>query len=305
MINVKKEYRQKSKTLIVANPYSGSGRNQQIVSKLKAALYQRGMEAHIMWDPYERTKLLQNSQRLASYRCVIAAGGDGTVADVVNETLDIPVVMMPIGSENLFARQFGYRRINEVADLVVYGHEHTIDLGRAGSRLFTLMVSAGFDGDVVHRVAKWRVNGSGLKRVNKLSYAWPIFNAVTSYDYPSVELEADGQVYRGVHALVFNIPQYACRLKFVNSAAQCDDGLLDWVVFEKPGLATMARYMTGLAVGGLHLRMADVHHGTAKKITLRSATGSPVPIQIDGDPAGYTPITTEIIPKRLRVIVPA
>jgi diacylglycerol kinase family enzyme len=290
-------------TAIVANPYSGAGPNRQIVADLDRALRQRGMARRILWDPTERTAVLRDPDWAGSCRCIVAAGGDGTVSDVVNETRDIPVAMMPIGNENLFARQFGYRCVEQVADAVVRGNARTIDLGRAGERLFAIMVSAGLDADVVRRVAKWRLSGADLRRVTRLSYARPIFDAVTRYGYPLVELDADGQTHRGAHALVFNIPQYAARLKFVNGAA-CDDGLLDYVVFEKPGLAAMARYMAALAAGGRHLNMADVHHGTARRLTLRSAGEAPAPVQIDGDPAGFTPADLTVQPQALRVIVP-
>ncbi len=292
-------------TAIVANPYSGSGRNRQVVAALDAALHRRGLDTRILWDPTERTVVLRDPDWANRCRCVIAAGGDGTVGDVVNETRDIPIAMMPIGNENLFARQFGYRKVEQVADAVLRGRQQAIDLGRAGDRLFAIMGSAGLDADVVRRVARWRVSsGTDLRRVTRISYVRPVFDAVTGYDYPPVELDVDGQTFRGSHALVFNIPQYACRLKFVNGAA-CDDGLLDWVVFEKPGLAAMARYVTALAVGGKHLNLSDVQHGTARNVTLRSADpDASAPIQIDGDPAGYTPVHVSVEPQTLRVIVP-
>jgi len=291
-------------TAIVANPYSGSGRNRQVVAELDAALQRRGLATRILWDPLERTAVLRDPDWAGSCRCIVAAGGDGTVSDVVNETRQIPIAMMPIGNENLFARQFGYRRVEQVADAVQRGAARTIDLGRAGERLFAIMASAGLDADVVRRVARWRLNGPELRRVTRMSYVRPVFDAVTRYAYPPVELDADGRTVRGAHALVFNIPQYACRLKFVNGAA-CDDGRLDWVVFERPGLVQMARYMAALAAGARHLDMADVHHGTAKSVTLRSAADRQAPVQVDGDPAGHTPLDIEVVPQALRVIVPA
>ncbi len=290
-------------TAIVANPYSGSGRNRERVADLDAALRRRGLATRVLWDPLERTAVLRDPDWLRTCRCIVAAGGDGTVSDVINQTRDVPLAMMPIGNENLFARQFGYRRVDQVADAVVRGSVRTIDLGRAGERVFAIMASAGLDADVVRRVAKWRVNGAEPRRVNRLSYARPIFDAVTAYDYPAVELDADGATFRGAHALVFNIPQYACRLRFVNGAA-CDDGLLDYVVFEKPGLVSMARYMANLTAGARHLDLPDVHHGSATHVTLRSADDRRVPIQVDGDPAGHTPAELAILPQTLRVIVP-
>ena len=283
---------------VVANPFSGAGRNRQLVAKLEDALAKRGLDCRVLWDPIERAAVLGDPEGSRACRCVIAAGGDGTVADVINETLDIPLAAMPIGNENLFARQFRFRRIDRLADAVVRGRTVSMDVGRAGNRRFAIMVSAGLDADVVHRLQKWRVRSGELRRVTRLSYSRPILSALAGYGYPRITLEADGRTVRGAHVMIFNMNQYACRLGFTPEADP-SDGLLHWVVFEHPGAIAMGGYLLSVLLGR-HPHIDSVHHGAGR--FLRLTADADVPVQVDGDPSGRTPLAIELMPRALRVI---
>src|SRR5690606_20248656 len=78
-----------------------------------------------------------------------------------------------------------------------------------------------------------------------------------------------------------------------------DDHLLDYVIFERPGLVALANY--GLQViCGRHLGRGDVIHGKAER--LRVTTQTPIAMQADGDPAGMTPVDIEVRPAALQVV---
>ncbi|XAL98585.1 diacylglycerol kinase family protein [Phycisphaeraceae bacterium D3-23] len=298
--------------LITANPFSGKGENRERVAALAAALESRGIPSESVWDLSERRAMLAQSGIHARYRCLVSAGGDGSIAAAVNdlraglskedEVTRLPIAMLPAGNENLFAIAFGHNRgTDALAEAIARGETKTIDAGDAGGRLFTLMASAGLDSDVVRRVDDWRVTGAEgepLKRVSRITYAPKIVGAVTGYKYPPVTLEAEGRSVTGAHAFVFNIGQYGFNLGFARDADP-GDGLLDWVVFEKAGVVALAGY--GLAVlRGKHLDRADVHHGRSACIKLTA--DEPVPVQADGDPAGATAMEVRVLPGMLRVI---
>ena len=176
----------------------------------------------------------------SEYRCVVAAGGDGTLNRAINYRLPVPLAVLPLGNENLFARQFGFTTDPALlAGKIARGQTRTIDLGRAGQRLFGVVASAGFDGDVAHRLADWRQGGSHLKRVGSHSYLLPIATTMCFYPFPTVELDADGQRFEGALAMVFNVPRYALGLRLCPDALP-DDGYLDWIVFGKPGRMRLA-----------------------------------------------------------------
>jgi len=285
---------------ITANPYSGARANRKYVEQLAAALSERRIETRIVWDAAERAGLLR-SPEIAGCRCIVVMGGDGTVADVINERPPVPLATLPLGTENLFAREFGFTRdVHRLAEAITRGRERTIDLGCANGRYFSLMLSAGFDAEVVRRVAAWRQAEQRLRRLTHLSYARHILAATRAYAWPIVRLEADGETVEGAHVIVQNLPQYGMRLRFAPDAG-ADDGLLDWVVFQGSGFAATLNYARDVR-RGRHRDRADVRCGRAQR--LRLTAPEPVPLQMDGDAAGTTPVNVEIVPEALRVIIP-
>ena len=299
--------------VILANPFSGSGPNRTYVDRLVKVLDTVSLQPRVVWDPAAREQVLADPDLATTCRCLVSAGGDGSLADVLNDLHrlnpaalgTLPLATLPIGNENLFARQFGYtRKPGRIAEAIAHHATRPVDIGVAGTRLFTLMASAGFDADVVHRVAQWRrgttggAPGTTLKRVNRLSYVGKILATVRQYDYPTLTVEADGVTARGSHVFVFNLPQYGGNLGIARHA-QGDDAMLDWIMFEKPGLMNLADYAWAV-LRTRHLGRPDVPHGRARRIRITSDV--PVPIQADGDPAGWTPLDITIMPAAVQVV---
>jgi diacylglycerol kinase family enzyme len=254
-----------------------------------------------MWEPADRSRLLGDGEFMRHCRCVVAAGGDGTIADVINEQpLGLPLAVLPIGNENLFARALGLTTGPEdFARAVAACRTRRIDLGRAGRRFFSLMVGVGFDADVVHRLTRWRTADPRLRRVRRLRYVAHLGSALRRYGYEPLELETGDLRVRGTHCLVFNLPSYALGLR-VAPGATADDGLLDWVVFERPGGYDIVRYAAAV-LRSAHLRRPDVHHGRAAELRIRSEC--PLPVQVDGEAWGETPVAVDVAPLALTVIV--
>ncbi|MEM6855582.1 MAG: diacylglycerol kinase family protein [Planctomycetota bacterium] len=328
--------------LIFANPFSGHGPNRKRVGQLEAALEARGVDVRVVWQPQERIATLREVQ--GDDTVVIAAGGDGSIADVVNDMnaadrLGLRFATLPVGNENLFAQEFGFTlKAEPMAEAIGRGEARPIDLVRVRSvvpgddnssasrldddrsaaadsaaperpdeeppvdRLLTLMVSTGFDADVVHRMDRWRrgLPDGQLHRVGKKSYVVRTLDAIRRYRYPGVAVVADGKRYTGHQAYVFNLPRYGGGLKFAPDA-RGDDQQLDWLVFERPGFLRLLGYH-GLVVLGRHSRAKTVAAGRASHVTLLPADDQPVPTQADGDPVGHTPLDLTVLPGALRVI---
>jgi diacylglycerol kinase family enzyme len=285
---------------IVANPFSGRGPNAQRVLDLVEQLAAHGLASRTLWNPAERAATLRDAQLMSRCLCVIAAGGDGTLADVINEPVNAPLAAMPLGNENLFARQFGFTRDTiALVRAIRRGRVRTIDLGQAGRRRFTIMTSVGFDAAVVHHVQRWRADESDiLRRVNRMSYAGPIIQTLRKYDYPELIIETDGRTIRGHHLFVFNLPQYGGRLPFAPEA-RADDGLLDWVLFQRPGTMNLAHYAWSVC-RRRHHRREDVQ--TGRSAELHVSAGRPAAAQHDGDPCGFTPLHIRVQPAALKII---
>jgi len=286
--------------LIFANPRSGPVGNRRRVRAVERALERRGLSVLTSWDPHEWPDVLTRTPSRGRFRAVVAAGGDGTVSQVINCHPTTPLAVFPLGTENLFARCFGFpSRPEPLAERIMRGTPTPIDLGRIGDRRFSLLVTAGLDADVVRRLHRWRTAGRGLKRISYLNYVRPIIDAVKRYPFPIIELEADGRRVLGAQVFVFNLPAYALELPIAPDV-DWNDGLLDWVALEKPGLRNLLGYLGDIAQGR-HLERPDVHSGKARLVRIRSER--PAPIEVDGDPAGFTPVEVRVEANSLKVLL--
>jgi len=286
----------KKRVAILANPRAGTGKAHRLVEGLVGSLRGRGMVPHLFWQREELSALVANGEG-HELRCVVAAGGDGTLLEVLNRAPGLPVTMLPLGNENLVARYCKLTRSPRlVADVVLGGRLRRTDLARANGRLFCVMAGVGLDAEVVRRVHERRRG-----HINKLSYAVPILQAINSYAYPTVEaqVEETGERLRGAMAFVFNIPRYALGLPLARGA-EPDDGRLDLYVFERPGLLRLARYLWAVWRGRQHL-LPDYQHRSVRRVRLWSER--PAPVQTDGDPAGWLPASLEVVPQALTLVV--
>lgn len=289
---------------IFANPFSGARGNRHRVETLAAELRCAGLIPEMIWDRADRCGQLADQGWRARCRCIVAAGGDGTVGTVINACAasfhDAPLAILPLGNENLLAKELGFMvSPRQLAAAIVRRQTRDLDLGFAAGKRFTLMLSAGFDATVVHELHRWRAGHTNLRRVRHLSYLQPIFTALRHYQFRPITLHADDQAITGTHALIFNLPRYALGLPFAPEA-RGDDGLLNWIVFERPGRLPLLADLLAV-VCRRHCHRMGVQYGLARTISM--SAGEAVPIQIDGDAAGYTPVTVECRPHALPIIV--
>ncbi|PYM28081.1 MAG: diacylglycerol kinase [Candidatus Rokuibacteriota bacterium] len=290
--------------VVAANPYSGASDNRRRVEALARELAALGEHPCVVWGARERAAMLGDRAAMTGCRAVVAAGGDGTVAQVINELPPgTPLAAFPAGNENLFASAYGFADDPAaLARALAAGRTRTLDLGRASgpgrSRLFALMLSAGLDAEVVRRLMAWRTTGSTLRRVRRASYVAPLAASLFTYRHPPVRVVAGEAAASGAYCVVANAPAYALDLPLA-PGARADDGALDWVVFERGGLAALASYSWAVW-RGRHLARDDVRMGRATRLTLDAA--APVPVQADGDPLGTTPVEVDVVPGALTLI---
>lgn len=280
---------------ILANPRAGTGKSRRLVEGLVVALRHRGLHPIVCWQREELSDLLGRCAA-EDVRCVVAAGGDGTLLEVVNRAPHLPAALLPLGNENLVAEYCRIERSGpKLAEIITQGQMRRFDLGSANGRLFCLMASAGLDADVVHRVHRRRRG-----HINRLSYVVPMLQALQTYSYPPIEVEVleTGERLHGALVFVFNGPLYGLRIP-IAPEARPDDGWLDLCVFERPGIVDLTRYLALLACRQRHY-LPDFQHRRVRRVLLSAAT--PTPLQTDGDPAGSLPVTVEVLPGALTLL---
>jgi len=290
--------------IIIANPVSGSF-IQHYAHKLDETLTflrQRGWKVDL-----QITKAAGEAQQLAHEAVaqhadlVIAAGGDGTIHDIIQELAgsETALAVLPYGTINVWAREIGIPLdIADAREVLLNGQMRNIDLGRFNGRYFLLMAGIGIDGEVTQVVEK-----KPIKRLGALGYL--LTATWLGLGYPSFQarLRINNKrplKLRALQIIVGNTQLYGGAVKFTWEA-KCDDGLLDVCVVRK-------RSMLGRIVMALDFilrrekRNQWIRYYTVTALEI--STRQPVAIQVDGEPAGSTPARFTIAAGALKVLVP-
>jgi YegS/Rv2252/BmrU family lipid kinase len=233
---------------------------------------------------------------------VIAAGGDGTVNEVVQALAGHTTALgvLPMGTVNVWAREMNIPlATSQAREVLLSGTKRLVDLGRAGGHFFLLMAGVGFDAEVARRVEHSLLKRWGLKFVDYMATAG--FLSVTQRP-AKIWMRADGK-RRSVHALMVllgNTRLYGGAFSFTKDAV-ADDGYLDIVIVGGESVAgrllVLARAL--LRRGSLGPR---VRYERCRTVRLESSP--PLPVQVDGEVIGTLPMTFSIVPRALSVVVP-
>ncbi|MGE3854632.1 MAG: diacylglycerol kinase family protein [Planctomycetota bacterium] len=329
------------RSLLIINPRSGQRRARIVRRKVIAVLSEGGpvdiVETRAAGDAFRAARSLGDPDAPATARIVVL-GGDGTVNEVANglqtaNRFDVPIGLIPFGTGNLLAKQYGIpiRRSRAAARVALTGEPQRLDLihvsypaddDRSASdtgliaterrRIMTGIAGAGFDGEIVRRFhasrKKW---APGV-----LWYTWIMLRVLTSWRSPWIGVTVDGTTYDPARWVVI------CNTKTVGGPlcfapqARPDDGQLDVVMFRQPPHARLFSFWWSLVVRGDVTRHRDVQHVTAREQLDLVAVPPPgssgarrvtadVPCQLDGDPVGNAPIRFRPDRERfLRILAP-
>ena len=238
----------------------------------------------------------------------MAAGGDGTVNEVLNGICDAPeglnrarLGVLPLGTVNVFARELGLpTRFEPAWEIIRRGYETRIDLpsvlttGEQKPRYFAQLAGAGLDARAVELV-KWQVK----KVIGPLAYLLAGLSAVLGAASP-ITATGGGKSLTGELVMIGNGRFFGGPFNLFPQA-DLRDGLLEVCVLPRANWLTLARCGPGLLLWkGLPASVTKLFR--AESLTLTSP--SPVPVQIDGELVGRLPATFSIQHARLRVIVP-
>ncbi len=280
------------RVLVFSSPKAGSGAGRDEIPKLVERLRGESIPCQCIDSVDELRDVLTNEGR-GLETIVVTAGGDGTLslaASIVGEQ-DLPrttLLPMPMGTENLLAREYGYsHRAEEVLDTILHGQNRKIDAGLANGKLFLIMATCGFDAEVVRRMHLARRG-----HIRRISYLLPIFHAMKGYSFPALRVTVDGeQPFECGWAMVFNLPQYGGMLKIEKDAVD-DDGLFDVIAFQRRSILSGLWYVAQVWIGR-HRHDPSVMRLQGKSIRIEADEA--VPFQLDGDFAGESPVEIEMV----------
>ena len=239
---------------------------------------------------------------------VVAAGGDGTLNEVLNGIAIAPdglkraaLGVIPLGTVNVFARELCLpMKLERAWRHIEAGTTRTVDVGvavygppGAGQRRhFVQLGGAGLDARAIELV-DWKLK----QRVLQFAYVVAGFKALAE-SRPTISCEADGARYTGELVLLGNGRFYGGQLP-VFPAAALNDGFLHAAVFARVTLWTILRYALGFISGSL-LMPGNVTLLRSKEFRL--SADAPVPFELEGDLIGRLPATFQVHDEPLRVI---
>lgn len=306
---------QSSRILIIANPTAGAGAGaidrNRLLGVARRDLERDGIEVVISLET-DREAVVARAAAAAGepWRAIVAGGGDGTINAVVNGLMQHvdkplpPLGVLPMGTGNVFAFNMGVSGWREACRVIRSGHTRAIDVGRAeapdGSDLqhFLLMAGVGFDAQVVENTSL------RLKYVLRdFAYVLKTLENVVLHEGTQMTLQfEDGKELSGNfwQVMVGNVASYAWSIK-VTQNARLDDGFIDVCAMPYRNKAVSFQQAMQILTG------QHVARGVAKYVKTKGVTilcDQAVPVQVDGDEWGYTPVKLGIAPAALNVLAP-
>jgi len=241
----------------------------------------------------------------AGYDVVVAAGGDGTIREVINGLVGIPaappLAILPLGTANVLAVEIGLSSDPAaLAEMIATGKGRPICLGRIRGQtgrgtVFTAMAGVGFDAHVVAGISL------GLKRIiGKGAYVAEALRQLGSFRFPCYQVVADGRAYEAASVIVANGRHYAGRYVCAPAAAIAVP-LLHVCLFDSGGPLAALRYMAALQTGRLEAR-PDYRIVPTRQVTISAPAGEPV--QADGDIVAHLPVEIDVVSGALRLVMP-
>lgn len=283
---------------VIFNPTSGRRRRRRLAAVLKA-LESAGC-AVTLRETTKRGDAEAFAREASCATCdrLVAAGGDGTINEVINGLSDaaLPLALVPLGTANVLAAEIGLStRTADIVRAILHGTPRPVFLGRANARKFAMMAGVGFDA-----LAVTRVDLAIKRRTGKFAYVLAGLIQLARQKPTLYDVEIDGKSYRAASAIVAKGHFYAGRY-ICAPAARLDRPQFEICLFTRPGRWNVLRYALALALNRLG-RLPDVTVVPGHRVHITGLAGDPV--QSDGDIIALLPVEMEIVEKGLLLAMP-
>ena len=290
--------------LCIVNPVSGWHDSAQTRWLLDAYLTKAGI-AYLVRETVQAgdTERWAQAARNEGFDAVLVCGGDGSVTEALTGLLKdsamLPLALLPVGTGNLVAKALAIPAEPAAAlKLLSCGKVIPLDVAYLPERqrYFVLIAGAGWGARLIEDAPHT------LKRqLGSAAYLVAGIKNLFSLRRTQVTLTLDGMPRQIVAHTVLLANFGQLRGLALGPGISPHDGKLDVIVFSASGLSNIAgllwRFFTGRLEG---------HAGLSyyRAASVRIAAASALPVQLDGEPMGETPLCAEILPGRARMLVP-
>ena len=293
------------RALVVANPVSGQGKGASLGRELAEGLRRCGVPTELLLTTAAGDATAACAELPEGTDLVVSVGGDGTLREVLtglgrrsDRGAAIRVGVLPMGTGNALGKDLGLPRdVDRALDVMLRGHSVLMDVADVNGQLSFLVTGVGPDAAVVGDVHRRRVHG----KLSKWSYVPAAIRTYLTFKPVPLSVEVDGEPLSGTFSqvLVSNTIYYGGVARIAPDRL-LDDGKFEVFLFRRGDKLSLLLYTVrvflGLVPGGSILKKRARH--------VRITSQTPAPCEIDGDPAGSTPIEVRVTGVRYQLLVP-
>jgi YegS/Rv2252/BmrU family lipid kinase len=232
---------------------------------------------------------------------VIIGGGDGTLSYCASRLVNTSVAMavLPLGTGNTLARSLGIPLdLDDAARTIGCGHVEKIDVGRVNGRVFLNSVTLGLSANIAHAL-----NGETKKRLGVL--AWPVVGAKVIWRHRAMRLRVvakEKQFRARSHQIVISNGRYIAGPVAAAPDASIQDSCLRVFTLGRASRLSLFK-ISALWIMGRHVEAPDALYFTTQSVRIDSLR-QPLRADVDGEICERTPLSIEVMPKALSVVVP-
>jgi len=288
-------------SLWVVNPTAGDGLARRVWQRLQQTLVQKDVPHKVIVSPRAGaiSELVRDMVTDDMPERVVAVGGDGTASEAVNGFLpgDIAFGIIPAGSGNDFARLHRLPTDPDKAlDVCLNGQLKKVDIATINDHYLLNVGGVGFDAEVAAET-----NRIGKKLGSTLPYVISLFRTLFTYRNARIRVEVDGEEIQATSLLVaVGNGQYYGGGMHILPPADTEDGLMDICIGGDLTKVETVKLLPRI-FAGTHLSHPKVTMRRGRRVTISS--DRPLHFHADGEPLGTTPVTFEVQPAKLSLLV--
>ncbi len=294
-----------SRALFIANPAArGVSSQPDLPGEAQKCLAGHGIDADLLLTggPGEAQRIARRAAT-QGYDLVVAAGGDGTVNEVVNGLAgsDTALGLIPLGTGNVLGSYLGLPAgdVETACRAIAEGAVRRIDLGCVNDRHFVTMAGCGLDAQVAADTdSMWK------SWLGKLAFVGQFMETLARLRPWPFRAAIEGQEIEGRMWAIFicNTAQYAWRVRLVPEARE-DDGELDVVILRECRRDELQREANAVFFAGESAR-SQPHMEVFRGRDILVQCEPPAPWQVDGEVLGKTPLECTVKPQAMNLVAP-
>ncbi|MHA8138111.1 diacylglycerol kinase [Lactobacillaceae bacterium Scapto_B20] len=291
---------------IIYNPTAGREALKQKMVDILSVYEQAGYETSIFATTPEPNSAKDEAIRVAKegFELVVAAGGDGTLNEVVNGLAQLPhrpkLAIIPAGTTNDFARALHIPREDPVdaAKVILKKQSLKIDVGQAGDNYFINIAGGGLLTELTYDVP------SDLKTIfGYLAYLVKGAEMLPRIRPIQMDLKYDGGHFNGKASMfLLAMTNSIGGLERIVPDASLDDGQFTLIIVKTSNLVQIARLLAKVINGGRHIDDPMIIYKKTTKLTAKPVNNK-MQINLDGEYGGDAPMAFNNLKQHIEMIV--